>query len=381
MRIGLFTDSYFPMINGVSVSVFNLYEELKARGHSVFVFTHIHDVAEPDDCVIRFKAFKNPKRGLREFRIGFVTRKKIKKIAAMNLDVIHCHSEFTMGRVAKRAAKKLKIPFVYTYHTMYEDYTHYLAKRGTKILKKMVIGIGLYYANFADHVILPTSKVATKFASYGFTGPSSIIPTGIDLSRFKASFMDASKEPLKASIKRPYPHFIFVGRISHEKSIQPLIEAVSMLHAKQIKCYLTIVGDGPDKKAYEQFTRDQNLDEFIAFTGMVAQSEIPYYYQCADYFVSFSKTETQGLTYIEALASGTPVLAYKDDHLEEIIEPKVNGYLFKSPHEFVDLVSHLVVKDSAYTLDKVAIIDSVKAYDKAVYGQSLEKVYASLVNK
>lgn len=381
MRIGLFTDSYFPSINGVSVSVHQLYQELTTLGHEVFIFTNVHDDAVDHPHVIRFKAIRPPKKALREYRVGLFSYFKIKRVRTYDLDIIHCHSEITMGRIARKVAKLDHIPFVYTYHTMYEHYTHFISKRGAGALRKFFKWVSLFYADFAEAVIFPTEKVAQTFLGYGFKKPYHIIPTGIDLSAFNASPKPPAMSARLEALKKPFPHCLFVGRLSHEKSIQSLLESVKILRQKSIRVYVTLIGDGPDKATYETYVNTHNLSDQVEFTGMIAHEVIPFYYQTADFFVNFSQTESQGLTYIEALASGLPVLARWDVHLDTWIIPQVNGILFDSNEAFIALMQDIVAHPESYQMDKAAIRQSVRAFDKKIYAERVETLYHSLIKK
>lgn len=375
MKIGLFTDTYFPIINGISVSVKNLYVSLKERGHEVLIFTNEHDHAMSEQDVIRFKLFKPPKKSLKEFRIGFISDKMKDRVKQEKLDIIHIHTEFTMGRLGRKMSKKLGIPMVYTYHTMYEDYTHYLSKRFGTLLKKTVIKVGLKYANASSCLICPTSKVFNKFDEYGYTGHKVIIPSGIDFDRFKLENLDKDTlSDIRKKHHKPFPHFLFVGRISHEKNIYTLLKNMVILNQTD-SVYLTIIGDGPDKEEYMDYVKSHQLVDKVTFTGMINNTEIPYYYRMADAFVSFSKTETQGLTYIEALASNTPVFAHEDHHLHEIIHDGYNGFLFKDEHAFIPLIKPFIENKSQLEAMQKNGASSVQYLDKKEYGKNIEALY------
>ena len=122
-----------------------------------------------------------------EFFDFFNSRKKVQEIGKLNLDIVHCHTEFTMGRLGRRAAKKYHIPVVHTYHTMYEDYVHFISKTFSRPLRFLSKWYSTRFANSADEVVFPTIKVKRTFDRYGFTKNSSIIPTGIYLSKFSAN--------------------------------------------------------------------------------------------------------------------------------------------------------------------------------------------------
>ena len=382
MKIALFSDTYFPIINGISVSVYLLATELRQQGHSVTIFTNDHDKAQPEKGVIRLKAMKPPVRALREFRIGRVTKKKLLTVMETRYDVIHCHTELTMGRLGKRVAKLTNTPLIYTYHTMYEDYVHYISKYFQGLSRKFVIYYSVRFANASTHLIAPTQKVADKFHSYGYKGPLTIIPTGIDLNKFKSESLDKTLlNQLKESFKRPFPHGVFVGRVSHEKNLKTLLLTLKACIEEKTPWYLTIIGDGPAKKDCEALVKEQGLSSYVRFTGMVAPEMIPYYYQLSDFFVSFSTTETQGLTYIEALAANLPVIAQDDVHLSSMIEEGVSGYLIPSPAAFNPLMASIIeipdrLKKLSPEHSKLLAPLSSKAY-----ANNILKIYQAAISK
>ena len=185
MRIGLFTDAYFPIISGVSISLDILENELRKLGHTVYIFTNDHHEAKEQEFVVRFKGKSLPMKGMDQYRISKVTKAKINEVKKHNLDVIHCHTEFTMGRLGRKAARKCNIPVVHTYHTMYEDYCHHITKTFVKPLTFASKVYSKSFANSADEVIFPTIKVKKTFDKYGFKKESHIIPTGIYLDKFR----------------------------------------------------------------------------------------------------------------------------------------------------------------------------------------------------
>jgi 1,2-diacylglycerol 3-alpha-glucosyltransferase len=264
---------------------------------------------------------------------------------------------------------------------MYEDYTHYLSKRFGRLMKKTVINVGLKYANASVCLICPTSKVFHKFDEYGYQGDKVIIPSGIDFDQFKSENLDSKRlESIKKAHDKPFPHFIFVGRISHEKNIYTLLKNIYELNKKN-PVYLTIIGDGPDKEEYMDYVISHGLKDLVTFTGMIRNQEIPYYYKMADAFVSFSKSETQGLTYIEALASNTPVFAHEDHHLHELIQDGYNGYLFKDDKAFIPLIEPFIKSSERLKKLQENGLRSVALFDRHEYGKNIEALYKEYLGK
>lgn len=380
MRIGLFSDTYFPIINGISMSVFVLAKELRLKGHEVIIFTNDHDRALPEAGVVRFKAMKPPKKALSEFRIGRVSQSKIDKVTQFHCDIIHCHTEFTMGRLGKKVAQLKRIPLIYTYHTMYEDYVHYISKRFTKLTKRLAIAWGLRFASAANVMIAPSEKVAQKFASYGYHGPLHIIPTGLDFDRFKRTSLEASVlADLKNRFDKPFPHGLFVGRLSHEKNLMGLLEALKeSVHAGR-GWHCTFVGDGPARNDCEDYVNKHRLEDWVSFVGMVDPQMTPYYYHLVDFFVSFSQSETQGLTYIEALAANTPVIVREDTHLIPLIVPHQSGYLFNTKEDFIKIIQTIHNQPEHLTSCQPQALDYLQSFSSKTYAHKVEALYLSQV--
>lgn len=382
MRIGLFTDAYFPIIGGVSVSVRTLRDELVKLGHEVFIITNNHDNAKEEKNVIRAGGRKLPMKAMGEFRVGKVTKTKIREIESLDLDIIHCHTEFSMGRLGRKVAKKNKIPLVHTYHTMYEDYIHFITKAFARPLRFISKIYSRNFANSANEVIFPTIKVKKTFDRYGYKKTSHIIPTGIYLEKFKVNNYK-QHDIIRIKEKYGYRHddfiMLFLGRISREKSIEQLIKEFSKINRAKVK--LLIVGGGPDSDYFKKIVDELKIQEKVTFTGMIDPNEVGLYYQLADLFVNFSVTETQGLTYYEALASCVPLLVKYDDNLENIILNDINGYSFTNDDDFVPIAKKII---DNHELHKRLIQNSCSSVDKFSaknYALSLEDIYKDLMGR
>jgi 1,2-diacylglycerol 3-alpha-glucosyltransferase len=384
MRIGLFTDAYYPIISGVSISVDILVKEFTKLGHEVIVITNDHDDAQITDHVVRVKGVRLPMKGLREYRIGKVTRKKVREIGNLNLDIVHCHTEFTMGRLGRKTARKNHIPVVHTYHTMYEDYVHFVSKAFSFPLRVISKWYSRSFAKSADEVIFPTIKVKNTFDKYGFKGSSHIIPTGIYIDRFrKLNFHQNDLDNLKQKLGFNKDDFIalFLGRMSREKSIEDLIKHFHKISKKHNDIKLLFVGGGPDIPLFKKEIENFNLSDKVVFTGMVSPEDTPKYYQIADLFINFSVTETQGLTYYEALASSTPLLVKYDDNLEDIIIQGKNGYAFNDDNDFDRYFDMIKNDENKLNNMKKHAAETVQRFSASNYARSIEKIYKKLLEK
>ncbi|MBN2604789.1 MAG: glycosyltransferase family 4 protein [Bacilli bacterium] len=382
MRIGLFTDAYYPIISGVSISVDALSKELTKLGHEVFIITNDHDHANIDDHVIRFEGKRLPMKGLHEYRIGKVTNKKVNDIGNLQLDLVHCHTEFTMGRLGRRAAKKFHIPVVHTYHTMYEDYVHFVTKMFALPLRFLAKKYSKWFANSADEVIFPTIKVKNTFDRYGFDKSSHIIPTGIYLEKFRRinyKNNDLLVLSQKLGIEQDDFVLLYLGRMSREKSIDSLICKFAKISEKNKKVKLLLVGGGPDQEYFEEKVNELGMNDSVIFTGMVFPTEVGSYYQIADLFVNFSVTETQGLTYIEALASGLPLLVKYDDNLEGVIENGGNGFSFKDEANFVTLFNKIYSNKVLFNEITNNASRGIEKFSAESYAINVLKIYNQLL--
>ena len=347
MRIGLFTDTYPPYINGVSTSVAMLKNALEKKGHIVYVVTVGNKVLKYEyDERERIVRIPGVPIGIYDYRLS-----KIYPLSMINimkkwkLDVIHSHTEFSVGIFARLFAKQFNIPLVHTYHTLYEDYTHYVTKgHFEKSSKKIVEYLTKFYCDkTANELIVPTDKIYKLFKEkYEFNKNIHIIPTGIEIERFFIENIDKKLiETLRKNLNISKKDFIiiFVGRLASEKNVEFLLKA----HQKIIKDYpsikLLIIGDGPDKEKYEKLVENLNIENNVIFNGKAAWEEIPYYYHCSDIFATASKSETQGLTVIEAMASEKTPLCIKDDSFLGTITNELNGLIFETEEEYI---SHVI---------------------------------------
>ena len=353
MRIGIFTDTYPPYINGVSTSVSMLENALRKKGHQVYIVTvnteNMRYKYENDEHIIRIPGVPI---GIYDYRLtGVYPLKAINKIKKWNLDVIHSHTEFGVGTFARIIAKQYNIPLVHTYHTMYEDYVHYITKGYfNNTSKKIVEYLTNFYCNqTATELIVPTKKTYDLFKEkYKYTRNVHIIPTGIEVEKFYKENTDPAKlEEIrkKHGLNKGDFVILYVGRLGQEKSVDVLIEAHQEL-AREYKAKLLIVGDGPDMDTYKNLVHKLKIDDNVIFTGKVPWTEVTLYYQIADIFATASKSETQGLTVIEAMAASLPVVAVDDESFRNVIVDGLNGHLFDTKKEYKKYVKSFIDEPS-----------------------------------
>ena len=307
----------------------------------------------------------------------------IDDIKEMNLDIIHAHTEFGVGIFARIVGRRLEIPVVSTYHTTYEDYTHYInfLHLGSvdNIAKKAVSYLSRLYGDSCITVISPSKKTKELLESYKVKSKIRVIPTGLDLQRFDPKNTSDDK---KASIRKEcgiangQASMVYVGRLAQEKSIDFVIDGFSYVKRMNINCKLVIVGGGPDQDALKQKVTKLGLEEYVYFAGKKDPSEIPAYYHAFDMFVSASLTETQGMTFIEALAAGLPVFARPDEVLDDLVIEGVDGYLFKTPEMLaLKIQTYMNLTTDEKTLMHQEGFKYCKPYDAEVFYQEVIDVY------
>ncbi|MCR0326604.1 RecX family transcriptional regulator [[Clostridium] innocuum] len=386
MRIGLFTDTYTPDINGVVSSIVTLQRELEKNGHDVYVITnHKAMTMKKEGNVLRLPGLEL--KWLYGYKLStpyhFSARDEIKN---MHLDVIHVHTEFGVGMFGRIVAKYLNIPVVTTYHTMYEDYTHYVNRfeidEVDKVTKKVVSTFSRSISDSAQAVISPSEKTKETLLKYGVKTPIYVIPTGLNFDKFHPDNIDPQQVQAireQYGIHEDERLIVFVGRIAQEKSIEIPIEGFRYVKDPKIK--LMIVGGGPQLEELQEMVKRYHLEQQVIFTDKKLPEEVPAYYACADCFVSASLTETQGMTYIEALACGLPVFARYDDVLKDLVIEEDSGFLFETRQEFADKLTDFMHRsDEERKAFSKRAFEKIVKYDSKVFYSKVLSVYYQAIN-
>ena len=378
MNIGIFTDAYYPQVSGVVTSTMILKSELIRLGHSVTIITVTHPDVEEMEGIIRLPSI--PLFLLPSQRVGVIySRKIMNKIKKLDLDIIHTQTEFSIGIFGRIVAKRLDIPVVHTYHTMYEDYMHYVSrgimiKPASELAKK----ITKLYCRDCSAIIVPTIKVKDALWEYGLRRSIDVIPTGVNIEPFKRSNYNErliNDEKKALGISETQPVVLFIGRLAKEKSVDVIINGMKELIKKIPNCKLLIVGDGPERENLQAIAMEMGLEKTVVFAGEKPYADIGKYYQLGDVFVGASLTETQGLTFAEAMAAKIPVVAKYDKNLDGIIEDEVNGRLFYKDEELAEILSQVLTnKEEAMLMVKNAY-DGIELLSSTCFGENVEKVY------
>ena len=380
MRIGLFTDTYFPQVSGVATSIRTLKTELEKQGHAVFIFTTTDkDVNRYEDWqIIRipsvpFFAFKDRRFAYR----GFTKALEIAK--QYQLDIIHTQTEFSLGLLGIWIARELKIPVIHTYHTQYEDYVHYIAK-GMLIRPSMVKYLVRGFLHDVDGVICPSEIVRDLLSKYKVKVEKRVIPTGIELAKFERT--EIKEENLatlrsKLGIKEDEKMLLSLSRISYEKNIQAVLAAFAQVLKEEDKVKLVVAGDGPYLDSLKEQAVQLQIQDQVIFTGMIAPSETALYYKAADFFISASTSETQGLTYLESLASGTPVIAHGNPYLDNLISDKMFGTLYYGEQELAGAILEALI--ATPDMDEQKLSDKLYEISAENFGKRVHEFYLDVI--
>ena len=350
MNIGLFTDTYFPQLSGVATSIQTLKNALEKNGHSVFIFTttdpHLgKGTIEPNV----FRVSSVPFVSFTDRRIAFRGLFQATKIAKeVKLDIVHTQTEFSMGMIGKYVAHSLGIPAIHTYHTMYEDYLHYVLN-GHLLKLYHVKQFTKAYLHNMDGVVAPSERVKETLTRYGVTIPMRIIPTGVDLTAINENpRRDVRKE---LGIDSNEKVILTLSRVAAEKKIDQILDVLPTVLESEPNVKFVIAGDGPDVQPLKDQVARLSLEDYVIFAGSVEHSDVGNYYRMADLFVSASDTETQGLTYIEALAAGTKCVVYSTDYTEHVFDNKELGSTFTTKNEMTnEIIDYL--KANQFTIPK-----------------------------
>lgn len=383
MRILITSDWNTCAINGVSTSIKNLMYGLRARGHEVKLLClssdHKTQVTE-DGWEVASLPADVVYPGAR-VRAGLMNN-TYDKVIEWGPDIVHSQCEMSTFVMARHIAHECGIPIVHTYHTVYEDYTHYVVKgnhlpaveQRRKAAKKVVAEFSKLISMFCCGMVAPTEKVKLLLEGYDCKCPLYVVPSGISLDDFRQNLPEDERKELrkKFGIKDDEIIALYLGRAAKEKNIDEIIKYISSAHDK-VK--LLVVGGGPALDGLKGFAKANGYDEKVIFAGMVDPSDVWKYYQLGDFFTSASTSETQGLTYIEALSSGLPLLCRKDPCLDDVVIENENGCLFENEEEYMKGLKKVLsmVKDDEY--DRHRIAKTADKFSKECFAASLESIY------
>lgn len=337
MHIVFFTECYDPVINGVVTSIKTLRAALQERGHRVTVVAPSFPGYKDEDAGV-LRAPSLPSLVAKEYRVllPHATR-AIRKALRPPVDVVHTHHPFLMGRLARRLAGEVGAPLVFTHHTQYEPYAHYVPLPRhlvTSTIRRIVAA----FCDTCDLVLTPGSAMKRKLEAQGVNAPVEVFPTWIELP---PGWRDV---PLaKLGLPPGARICLYAGRLAREKNIDFLLDAFS--HISDPSVWLVLAGGGPDRAYFERVQRAKRLKN-VRFLGMLRRSRVLELMRRSDLFVFSSLTETQGIAVLEAMYVGLPVIALEADGIEDMVSDGVEGYLCPpDPRLFAAKVLELLEND------------------------------------
>lgn len=335
MRIAMFTNNYKPYMGGVPISIEHLSEALRQAGHVVYVFAPSYDGQVDEEYVIRYPSF--PVKIVGAPIPNVLTTLFDRKVRELKIDVIHVHHPALVGNIALMLRKKYGIPVVYTYHTRYEEYLHYvkplqIIERYTGAVEKYLT----YFCRRCDLLLAPTPGMKEYLNLSGMEAPVEVLPTGIPRQNF------VPDETGAARIRKQYIEngdylFCTISRLAKEKNLYFQLEGLKLLKERLDERGETFrhlfIGEGPERPRLMKRAKELGIADNILLTGRVENAEIPLYLKASDAFLFSSRSETQGIVILEAMAAGAPVVAVKASGVEDIVRDGENGFLVDEDSE------------------------------------------------
>jgi 1,2-diacylglycerol 3-alpha-glucosyltransferase len=383
-KILITSDLYRPSVNGVVTSIVNLITELRGRGYEVRILTTSYDNnyhRDDEDQVyymrsVPFKVYP----GIR-MPLNFFKHEYLEEIIRWKPDVVHSQCEFFTFQYALKIVEETGAALVHTYHTLYNQYATYLPLHAGADL--MIAVASQLRLESVDTVIAPTQKVKDTLLDYGVRAEIAVIPTGISLDKFRMP----KDEAMIAALREKYgltPQtrvLLSLGRLGKEKNIEELIRYFSTLARFRDDIRLMIVGGGPDAERLQEIADSYLLGDRVIFTGMVDPNLVRQYYALGDIFVCASTSETQGLTYVEALSCGLPLVCRNDAALDGVISNGLGGYRYENCGEFCTYVTRILDTPPLHQSMCNENLSIAYKFSKEQFAENVSNLYERLFQK
>ena len=387
MNIALFTETYFPHVNGIVTHVKILKEGLEKLGHNVLIVTAdantkrhyvsngiLHCPARPFKKIYNYDLAQP------------LSRTRLKLLGEFKPDIIHIHNEFGIGMSGMLIAKVLRVPMVYTLHTMYDEYLFYVAPRNLiSVTRKITHQYTKFLANCASALTGPSKKCEEYFKLCGVHKMVSLIPNSVELDNFAPEkISEEAKQAFREKYNIPEDRLLvcFVGRIGPEKSVDVLLDFFAQTMKYEDGVTLIIIGDGPVREDLVAQAEKLGISDMVVFTGKVPHPELPPYYAACSAYITASLTEMHSISMLEGMASGLPVLIRYDPLNADQTRDGENSYVYQTPEEMADKLKYLKsLSPNDMSLLKHTVIESVKQSGAEDLGNYMLTVYRDIYMK
>lgn len=380
MKIGIFTDSFRPYTSGVVRSIELFSREYTAQGHDVFIFGPDYPLLHPpkEEGVFRFISLPAPT--MPDFSLPIPISIQLgSTIKRIGLDIIHVHAPFLLGSLGARAARRYKLPLVFTFHTLYDQYVHYFPF-AEKTSKQIVQAIARDYCNRCNVVVAPSQLVVNYLHRIGVESPIVNIPTGVDIEEFKN--LDKNWLVENYGVKPDDTVLLFVGRLGKEKNVTFLIKAFHNILNSYPSACLVMVGKGPQESYLRKLCAKLGITDKVVFTGVLPRDKIVHCYASADLFVFPSVTETQGLVIGEAKATALPVVAIRAFGPAEMVKDEEDGVLTDpSLPAFSSAILRLLQDEKTYHRMSEKALENSTEISASYCAERMLELYQSLIDE
>lgn len=330
MKILFISDVYFPRINGVSTSIETFRRNLRALGHTVHLIAPDYQSPSPDETdIVRVPARAIPFDPEDRLMSYSGVMKDLDRLRREQYDIIHIQTPFVAHYLGTKLSKLLDIPCVETYHTFFEEYLyHYIPLIPKKVMRFVAQRFSRHQGNSLNGMIVPSHPMLQVLKNYGITTHAEVIPTGIE----PASFVQGDRASFRKNYNIPQerPMLLFVGRVAHEKNIGFLLKVLGEVRKEISDVLFVIAGEGPARESLQQESKALGLDDNIMFIGYLDRNtELNSCYRSADIFVFSSRTETQGLVLLEAMAQGVAVVSTAELGTKDVLRDGLGVWIAK----------------------------------------------------
>lgn len=379
MKIAVFTESYEPIVNGVSVAVATLRDGLRSSGHEVYVFAP-HFPTHNDDANGVFRFPSRVSRFAPGYPIPCPVAPKIREeFFRLRPDLVHTQTPFLLGEIGLRWARRSGVPIVSTNHTLYTEYAHYIPVVPKVLTRAVLVRRMRSYYSRCDVVVVPSMPVEKVLRGYGIRTRMEIIKSGVSV---QCSNDDSRKLRSEFGIGDDAFLLLYVGRVAREKNLGLLLRAFKVVRKEHPKARLMIVGSGPYEEECKAIARSTRISDSVIFSGMLSHSNVDRAYHAADAFVFPSITETQGLVVCEALTAGLPCIAVRAAGTPEVVDDGVDGLLTgNSVEEFAGATCRVISDRGLREQLSRGALRNAERFSVEAMVEQFESFYASVIER